>query len=146
MTVQILSEEYVAAAALAEADNLDTAWSAEQIRDAMARDDTLYLVGIENGVLCAVASCVFSAYEAMIENVAVLPEYRRHGAAFALLSAIEAEAVKRGLENISLEVASRNHGAVLLYEKAGFVKVGIRKGFYRKQNDDALVMIKEIRL
>lgn len=146
MKVQKISEEYITAAALAEAANLDTAWSAAQIRDAMYREDTLYLTATVDGVLCAVASCVFSAYEAMIENVAVLPEYRRRGAAFALLSAIEAEAGARGLESISLEVASRNNGAVLLYEKAGFVKVGVRKGFYRKQNDDALVMIKEISL
>ncbi len=139
-----LTEEYVKAAAELEAANLDTHWSAAQIGDVMDRDDTLYLIAVEGGKLCAVASCVFSAYEAMIENIAVCREHRRKGVAFALLSLIEKEAARRGLESVSLEVASRNRSAVLLYEKAGFFKAGVRKGFYRKQNDDALVMIKEI--
>lgn len=144
MDIFKITEEYVAAAALTEAATLDTAWSAAQIREAMDRDDTLYLIAVDGGTLCAIASCVFSAYEAMIENLAVAPEYRRRGAASALLAIIEEEAIKRRLECISLEVASKNSGAVLLYEKAGFANVGIRKGFYRKQNDDALVMVKEI--
>lgn len=145
MHVCRITEEYVYAAASVEAASLDTAWSASQIREAMHREDTIYLIALEGGVVCAVASCVFSAFEAMIENVAVLPEYRRRGIAAAMLDRIEAEAKGRALENISLEVASRNSGAVLLYEKAGFIRAGVRKGFYRKQNDDAIVMIKELR-
>lgn len=139
-----ISEEYIAAARLLEAANLDTAWSEAQIREVLDREDSLYLIAVEGGALCAVASCVFSAFEAMVENLAVAPEYRRRGAASTLLFMMEEEARKRRLERISLEVASRNRSAVLLYEKAGFKSAGVRKGFYRRQNDDALVMVKEI--
>lgn len=139
-----ISEKYIAAAALTEAAYLDTAWSAAQIKESMERDNTLYLIALENGELCAVASCVFSMYEGMIENVAVSETHRRKGAAMGLLSYIEKEAIRRGVEQLSLEVASRNTGAIALYENAGFIKAGVRKGFYRKQKDDALVMIKEI--
>ena len=38
-----------------------------------------------------------------------------------------------------------NEGSIKCIKKAGFKKVGVRKGFYSKQNDDALVMIKEIK-
>ncbi|MBQ3081627.1 MAG: ribosomal protein S18-alanine N-acetyltransferase [Clostridia bacterium] len=140
-----ISEKYIAAAALTEAAYLDTAWSENQIREALERDDTLYLIATENGELCAVLSCVFSLYEGMIENLAVDENHRRKGAALGLISLAEAEAICRNAEQLSLEVASRNAAAVSLYEKAGFVKAGIRKGFYRKQNDDAIVMIKEIK-
>ncbi len=136
--------KHITAAAELEAACLDTAWTEAQIKEAVAREDTLYLSATEDEDLCAVASCVFSAFEAMIENVATAERHRRKNAAAGLLALIEAEATNRGLEQISLEVASRNAAAIALYTKAGFKRAGIRKGFYRRQNDDALVMIKEL--
>lgn len=144
MKILKLSEEYAASAAETEAAYLSTAWSEAQIRDALGRSDTLYLAAFDGGKLCGVASCVFSAYEAMIENLAVRAESRRRGAASALLAGIEEEARRRRLSSVCLEVASRNLAAVSLYEKAGFSRVGVRRGFYRRENDDALVMVKEI--
>lgn len=144
MKYQIITEKYIAAAALTEAAYLDTAWSAAQIADAMARDDTLYLIATKDGNLCATASCVFSIYEGMIENIAVKAEFRRQGIALGLLEYIGQEAKRRGVEQLCLEVASRNAAAIALYQNAGFIKAGVRKGFYSKQKDDALVMIKEI--
>lgn len=144
MEIKSVTKELAATAADIEALCLDTAWSASQIAAAEGSEDTLYLVATEKGVPCGVISCVFSRFEAMVENLAVLPRYRRTGTASALLAEVERRARARGLEAIALEVASRNTGAVLLYEKAGFAKAGVRKGFYAKQRDDALIMIKEI--
>jgi len=139
-----ITDDYIAAAALTEAAYLDTAWSEKQIKEAMLNGDTMYLVAVKDNILCGVASCVFSMYEAMIENLAVSEEYRRFGIATELLRLIETEAKHRELEQLSLEVASKNTAAIALYESRGYKKAGIRKGFYSKQKDDALVMIKEI--
>ncbi len=139
-----LTEDYIAAAALTEAVCLDTAWSEAQIKEAMHREDTLYAIAVDNGELCGIASCVFSMFEAMVENLAVSEKHRRKGVARELMKLIEKEAKSRSLEQISLEVASRNVGAIALYENMGYIKAGLRKGFYSKQKDDALVMIKEI--
>lgn len=139
-----ITKEYTEAAARLEAACLDTAWSRQQIEDATDREDTLYLVATENSRLCAIASCVFSAFEAMVENVATDLEFRRRGAAAVLMQLLEEEAVRRGLERLCLEVATRNDSAVALYEKAGYEIKGIRKNFYPKQKDDAFVMVKEI--
>ena len=140
-----IRDEFVAAAALTEAAYLDTAWSEKQIREIIYRDDTTYLIAVDDEQICAVISCVFSLYEGMIENLAVEVDHRRQGLASKLLALIEQEGKKRKVEQLVLEVASKNSSAVTLYEKAGFKKVGVRKGFYSKQNDDALVMIKEIK-
>ncbi len=140
-----IKKQQCTAAAELEAACLDTAWSAAQIEEAATGEDTLYLCAAEGDELCAVASCVFSAFEAMVENVAVSEKHRRKGLAAKLMELIAEEAVRRGAEQISLEVASKNSAARALYTKAGFVAVGVRKGFYRRQNDDALVMIKEIK-
>ena len=144
MIIEALKAENVSAAAKLEAAYLDTAWSENQIEEALLREDTLYLSATEDGTLCAVASCVFSAYEAMVENVAVAEDCRRRGVGKELMNAIEAAAKARSLEQISLEVASRNTAAVELYKKVGFSVAGVRKNFYRRQKDDGLVMIKEI--
>lgn len=144
MEIKGVTKELAAVAADIERLCLDTAWTVSQIAAAEGSEDTLYLVATVDGVTCGVISCVFSRYEAMVENLAVLPDYRRLGVASALLAAIEDQAKARGLEAIALEVASRNIGAVSLYEKASFAKAGVRKGFYAKQKDDALIMIKEI--
>lgn len=139
-----IKKQHITAAAELEAACLDTAWSAAQIDNAADREDALYLAATEGDELCAVASCVFSAFEAMVENVATAEKHRKRGYAAELMKLIEAEARRRDLEQISLEVASRNSAAIALYTKAGFTVAGLRKGFYRRQNDDALVMIKEI--
>lgn len=144
MEIKSVTKELAATAADIERLCLDTAWSAAQISAAANDENTLYLVATAEGVACGVISCVFSRYEAMVENLAVLPGYRRLGVASALLAEVESRAKARGLGAMALEVASRNIGAISLYEKAGFEKAGVRKGFYVKQRDDALIMIKEI--
>ncbi len=144
MEYGIIGKEHLTAAAELEAACLDTAWSRAQIEEAAEAKDTMYLSAVENGELCAVASCVFSAYEAMVENLAVAEEHRRKGIAEKLMQLIEEEAIRRRLERLCLEVASRNGAAKALYTKAGYTVAGVRKGFYSRQKDDALVMIKEI--
>ena len=47
--------------------------------------------------------------------------------------------MKNKCEFISLEVRKSNIPAIKLYEKFGFEKVGTRKDFYRKPQEDALI-------
>lgn len=139
-----LCKERAEEAARIEELCLDTAWSVAQIAEAAEREDTLYLAATEEGDLCAVASAVFSLYEGMVENVAVHPNHRRRGIGERLMALIEEEGARRGVERLCLEVASRNSGAIAMYEKSGYKTAGVRKGFYARQKDDALVMIKEL--
>ena len=141
-----ITDEYAAQAAVAEKENLDTAWSEAQIREAVGNNDILYIVAVESGKLYAAASCIFSMFDAQIANIAVVPERRRQGIASRMLALIEKEARDRKLEQICLEVASKNKGAIALYRLAGFTEAGIRKGFYRRSNDDAIIMTKGISL
>ena len=49
---------------------------------------------------------------------------------------------ERGILNFTLEVRAKNAAALHLYEKLGFVSVGIRPGFYEKPREDAVIMWK----
>ena len=79
--------------------------------------------------------------EIQIVNVATAPGHTGKGYGFFLLSNIFQEAKEKGIITASLEVRVSNFGAIHLYEKLGFCRCGIRKGFYRKPTEDAIVMI-----
>ncbi len=144
MIYEKISDKYFTAAAKTEAVCLDTAWSESQIADVSGNPSYAYFVAHDCGELCGICSCIFSVDDGEILNLAVLPEKRRLGLGKALLECAIAEARKRGCNTLSLEVASRNEAALALYSLCGFKKAGLRRGFYSKQNDDAVIMIKEI--
>jgi len=62
-----------------------------------------------------------------IMNIAVRPDWRRHGVARALLHEIAAR-LPGG--NIVLMAEESNHGAIALYESEGFTRVGRQRDYY----------------
>ena len=67
-------------------------------------------------------------------NLAVLPERRRSGVAKILLQKVIDDFAEVGGGTISLEVRSSNKVAKALYMSSGFSVVGLRQGYYRKEN------------
>ncbi len=78
--------------------------------------------------------------EGHIMNLAVRPDARRSGLGSALLSTLLAEAGRRGIERLTLEVRPTNPAALALYAEAGFYEDGRRHGYYSDTGEDALVM------
>ncbi len=76
-----------------------------------------------------------------LENIAVLPEFRRHGLGHQLLSALLEHARLQEAERIFLEVRESNLAAVRLYEAAGFEQLGRRRGYYLNPTEDALTLV-----
>jgi ribosomal protein S18 acetylase RimI-like enzyme len=66
----------------------------------------------------------------VISNVAVLPAYRRHGIARALMDAALEHARMRGASRISLQVRNDNAGARHLYETLGFRTIDTNTELY----------------
>jgi ribosomal-protein-alanine N-acetyltransferase len=78
--------------------------------------------------------------EAWVQNIAVRRDAQRQGIGRALLEALLAEAARRRVGTVLLEVAVDNAPAQKLYAWYGFDPIGIRKGYYQPSNTDALVM------
>ncbi len=76
----------------------------------------------------------------------VAPAKRRAGTGSALLTAICADAVRRGGVRVFLEVADDNAAARALYAGNGFIQIGRRRNYYRRAvgRVDALVLRREI--
>lgn len=81
--------------------------------------------------------------ELHINNLAVLPEFRRVGVATALLTYVLAEGAALGARRATLEVRRSNEPARQLYERFGFVVAGVRYGYYTTPVEDALVLWRE---
>ena len=90
----------------------------------------------------AVLWCILDQGE--LANIAVRPEYRGRGYAARLLERVLQIARDRTVETIYLEVRASNTRAVELYRRFGFSQVGVRKKYYDKPKEDALVMKLEL--
>lgn len=81
--------------------------------------------------------------EAHVTNIAVHPDYRRQGIGETLLRSMMTVAASRGAKRMTLEVRVSNRPAQRLYEKLGFARIGLRRGYYHDNNEDAIIMWKE---
>ena len=81
--------------------------------------------------------------ELHINNLAVLPRDRRAGAATALLHYVLGEGARLGAVRATLEVRRSNEPARILYERLGFSVAGIRRAYYTKPVEDAIVLWRE---
>lgn len=78
--------------------------------------------------------------ELHVHNVAVDPALRRRGLGRTLLRAGLAWGERRGTRVAFLEVRRGNVAALALYRGLGFETVGVRKGYYARPREDALVL------
>jgi ribosomal-protein-alanine N-acetyltransferase len=81
--------------------------------------------------------------ELHINNLAVLPEFRRAGAGSALLTRALSEGIAHGARRATLEVRRSNDAARQLYGRFGFTVAGVRHGYYSHPAEDALVLWRE---
>ena len=81
--------------------------------------------------------------ELHINNLAVLPAYRRAGIGSALLTHVLDEGARMGARRATLEVRRSNEAARQLYERFGFSVVGVRQGYYSNPVEAALVLRRE---
>lgn len=86
------------------------------------------------------ASLWVMADEAHITNIAVRNGYQRQGIGELLLISIMDLAAEVKANIATLEVRVSNLPAQRLYNKYGFVEVGLRHGYYTDNREDALLM------
>ena len=82
--------------------------------------------------------------EAHIINIAVREACRGHGVGELLLVSGIDTAAKLEASVVTLEVRASNSVAQNLYTKYGFKKVGVRRGYYTDNREDAFIMTTDI--
>lgn len=117
-------------------------WSKKGIADFLKQNNSIMLVAEEFGKIVGYVGLYYVLDEANITNIAVLPGYRRIGVGENLIRYLIDEVKKRDIRGITLEVRESNEAAINLYSKLGFDSIGIRKKFYEKPVEDAIIMWK----
>lgn len=117
-------------------------WSKQAFLQAM-QQDTLFIVAIEQNIVVGYCGMYCSFEEGEITNVAVLPQMHHQGIGRSMMRYLLAEAQKKGISRVILEVRISNHNAIHLYKSLGFENCGIRKNFYEMPKEDGMVMVLE---
>ena len=81
---------------------------------------------------------------AELQNLGTAPEQQRAGVARALVDALIDTCRARGVRELALEVRVSNGAAQALYRSHGFQLVGLRRGYYRRPEEDALLMARKV--
>lgn len=123
-----------------ERDSFSTPWSRGSFRNLLARRDADLWVAEVEGEVVGYAVAWYVLGEAELGNVAVAREWRRRGIAGRLLRFAVERCRGRDIRRLYLEVRQSNHEAQTLYERHGFVQIGLRRRYYRSPVEDAKVM------
>lgn len=152
-TVELLPAALVHAELLAGMHRIcfADAWNADAMASLLSMPGAEGLIAVDGGSLRPAleppgpAGFVLwraAAGEAEILTIAVLPPWRRGGLGACLLDRALAASAAAGAGAMFLEAAADNTAALSLYEKKGFVRVGLRKGYYGDK--DAVVMRRDL--
>ena len=119
-------------------------WSAEQLANDIISNPNAYVGVAELGsVIVGYADMLMVAGEAQLFNIVVDPDYQGHHIGEKLLWYMMRVAVQN-CDTVTLEVRRSNVPALQLYRKAGFREVGVRKGYYQNNGEDAILMDKNL--
>jgi ribosomal-protein-alanine N-acetyltransferase len=120
-----------------------TPWSRSMFASELAKPTSICLGAFEGPELVGyvINSRYVDAWHVM--NVAVEPEHRGRGIATALLERLFEVTRDDERRGYTLEVRVSNDHAIRLYEKLGFERRGIRRGYYTDNREDALIMWRE---
>ena len=120
-----------------------TPWSRSMFASELAKPTSICLGAFESDRLVGytINSRYVDAWHVM--NVAVDPDYQRRGIATRLLERLFELTGKDDGRGYTLEVRVSNKEAIKLYEKLGFERQGLRRGYYTDNREDALIMWKD---
>ena len=138
-----MKEIHVPQIAALERETFSLPWDEDAVRAELDNPLALWLVAEDAaGTVLGYVGSQTCFEDADILNVAVLPAARRQGLAAALLNELELRLRPKGVERITLEVRASNLPALRLYDKLGYTRIGLRRGYYEKPREDALILQK----
>lgn len=123
-----------------EQDLFHVPWSREGYFTFLTRKDTMFLVVEEKGQILGYCGILMVLDEGDVTNVAVRRDRQKEGIGNFLMESMIRLTEELGVKMIHLEVRVSNETAIRLYERLGFTRDGIRKNYYEKPVEDAILM------
>lgn len=122
------------------------AWSEHSVRQELNAPARTYLLDIEPSdddgipIVRGYAGFWYDGDDAEIMTIGVGRSFQRRGIAAMLLQSLIESAKRQGAKRMLLEVRVDNVPALGLYERFGFIRMGLRKRYYQPEGIDAYTM------
>jgi [ribosomal protein S18]-alanine N-acetyltransferase len=117
-------------------------WTRSGFEAELEKDFGLALVAESGDRVVGYGICWMIGDEIHIANLAVHPDWRRRTVGRSLLKFMLDK--RTGMRIAALEVRRSNLDARKLYGDFGFNEIGVRKRYYIEENEDAIVMQKQL--
>ena len=128
----------IKAVAEMEEKYIECPWNENTLLESFGQDSYVFIKAEDNGNLIGYGSVQIVLDEGNINNIAVDENFRHKGVASGILNNIIARCKDKNVTVMFLEVNEHNVGAIALYTKFGFEKIGERKNYYKSGN--AIIM------
>jgi len=116
-------------------------WTKNMLLDEIGNTETRrYTVAVAKETIIGYLGVMFVLDELHVNTLGTLPGFEGRGVATSLMDDAWRDAKERGVVRATLEVAASNQRAQRLYSHYGFKPVGIRKNYYERTHEDALVL------
>ncbi len=142
MIIENMTKEHLVEVLKIENESFTHPWSEESFKSELEKDSSVKIVALENNKVLGYAVLETILDEGSLLIIAVSPLHRKKGIAKALFNRLEEIRAQKKLSFITLEVRSSNESAIALYKKKGFETIAVRKGYYSKPVEDAVIMTK----
>ena len=115
----------------------NSAFSIEYLKTLIKNDNSFIYIYLIDDKVCGYLIILDSIDVYEILAIATVEEYRNKGIAQELLAKIR-------IKNIFLEVRESNQTAINFYKKNKFKEISIRKNYYSKPTENAIIMKLEV--
>lgn len=143
MKISLMEREDLEDVCRIERETFSVPWTKKGFETSLDAKDTCYLTAKIHDRIVGYCGMLMVLEEADITNVAVDASFRGKGIGYAMLSELLRCGNAMGICAFTLEVRKSNASAIALYKKLGFEDCGIRKNFYEKPLEDAVIMWKK---
>lgn len=144
MIIREMKPEDVPAIAELEKQCFSAPWSENMIISSLESRLSCWLVAEIEGAIAGYTGSEAVLDSADMMNIAVAPEFRRQGVGVALVNGLISRLQSKSVAFLMLEVRVSNKPAIAMYEKLGFLQVGLRPRYYCNPREDALILRKEL--
>lgn len=141
--IRLMQKDDIPQIAQLEKETFSLPWNQKALEESFLKETYLFIAASFQKQVIGYIGMYIVLEEGNITNIIVSKKYRRNKIAARMLTDLFLEAKKRGVSRITLEVRKSNEGAIRLYENAGFNQTGVRRNYYEKPEEDAIIMWKE---
>ena len=137
--IRQMEEKDIDSLVIIEEECFSLPWSKKAFQESYVKDYAYFFVAEIDKEIVGYVGLYKMGNDGDITNIGISSLHRRKGIGYKLMSSVLDFAKRENMEHITLEVRESNIPAIALYEKLGFVKVGIRKDFYEKPVENAII-------